>query len=86
MKKGQIIALVVVGIILLVVIIIIAKNIQTKTETTGGGSSSVAIKGLAGIYDIFTGFFKPKKPYVTTGCDPNRPGYNLDGLYDNNCQ
>lgn len=24
--------------------------------------------------------------YVTTGCDPERPGYNLDGLYDNNCQ
>lgn len=24
--------------------------------------------------------------YVTSGCDPNRPGYNNDGLYDNNCQ
>lgn len=86
MTKGKIIALIVVGIILLIVIVVIAKNIQTKVETTQGGTTNSVTKGLADIFDWATGLFKKDDPYVTTGCDPNKPGYNLDGLYDNNCQ
>lgn len=83
MKKGQIIALSVLGVILIVIIIVIAKNIQTKSETTTGGTTNVVTKGLADIYDIFTGFFK-KKP-VTPYCDCSKPGFTSDGAADSSC-
>ena len=82
-------------LILLVIAYFIWKAIPSES---GGGappvSTTVTNPGLIGaVSGVFCKAF-PKLcglaggggNYQTTGCDPDRPGYNTDGLYDNNCQ
>lgn len=79
-------------IIILVIVYLIYKSTneepsQVSTTTTTTSPGLLGATTFAGIGAFLSNLFGGNsQPYQTTGCDPSRPGYNLDGLYDNNCQ
>ncbi len=91
MKRGQVIALIVVGVIILIVIIIIARNLTTTTTATTGGVTTTATGGLgpflAGLFGGVGGLFSPKDPCkkASRKCDPAKPGWNVSGFPDATC-
>lgn len=80
-------------IVLLVIAWFVYKSIP---KSQGGGAPPVDTTHTnPGLLELASGFlggawikniFGKHDTYQTTGCDPNNPGFNLDGLYDNNCQ
>lgn len=56
------------------------------TTTTNPGLAQAIAGFFGGGWGGIKNLFGGGKPYQTAYCDPANPGYNSDGLYDNNCQ
>lgn len=92
-KKHKWIIAIVAIIILLIIAYFIYKQSSKQDVTVQSTTTTTTSPGLlgattfAGIGAFLSNIFGGKpKTYQTTACDPSRPGYNVDGLYDNNCQ
>ena len=84
MKKGQIISLVVIAIVIIVVIVIISKNLTNTTTSTGGGGTTISTGGIGDAFGWVKNLFG-KKEEVEVNCDPNKPGYDMNGFPNIQC-
>lgn len=75
---------------IIIIVYFLYKSLPSASEEGQTSTTTTTTPGLlsfaGGFINQIKDFFGKDEPYVTVACDPSRPGYNVDGLYDNNCQ